>query len=247
MPYRRRYPARRGAARRRYPARRRTPARRGRGRTTGPNYITRAPPIMFPSVKNCAFTFSSDKSMLVGPSSKTLVTFRANSLFDPDEALGGLQPRYYDTLVGANSSDAPYNEYMVRSVRATIYARNISITRYMFVSLTICPSTSSPPFDLDEARERSDTIVRCIAPIGSGNGQTKLVMTRRMNTLFGVKDIQDVSELRAAYNANPALEGRIFIQGYNPDDTVNTQGVNFTTRLTYYSTLTVKNDVLNST
>lgn len=201
---------------------------------------------MFPNVKQCTFTYSVDKSLAIGPLSKTLVSFRGNSLHDPDAALGGAQPRYYDTLVGANHTDAPYNEYMVRGVRATIFARNISITRFMFVSLTICPATTTPPDDLAEARERSDTVVRCLSPIGSGSGQTKLSMTRWMTSLFGVADVKDVSELRAAYNANPTLEARVYVQGYNPDDTVNTQGINFNTRLSYFSTLSVKNDVIDS-
>jgi len=49
-----------------------------------------------------------------------VVTYRANGPYDPEYAVGGGQPRYYDTLLGADSNNAPYHQYRVRSCDASV-------------------------------------------------------------------------------------------------------------------------------
>lgn len=235
-------PARRYARRkptRKY--RRRNPS----GKSKGPAYSSRSAAQTFPNVKYCTLTYSEDLDLVPAALGTASNTFAANSLFDPNVTGVGGQPRYFDTLCGANNTPAPYHRYLVHGCKATAYIRNVSSANFIFVSLSMYVGNASAPSTLREARERSDTIVRQISPLGSGPASVKISMYRSIAKILGVKDLLDDQDAGAEYNANPAALCYATIVAYNPDGAVASRvGINM--QLTYYSMFRRLNDVLDS-
>jgi len=199
---------------------------------------------IFPPVKNVKFTYVSDKTLLAAVGDTDGDTYRVNSLFDPDAAIGGLQPRYYDTLLGATGTTAPYQRYTVLAAKVESWVRNLS-ANFMYVSLTMCNNQITPPSTIVEARERQDTILRLVPPLGSGSPTGKLMMYRRIKDMFGVADVKDNADLKAYYNASPVQSAVAVIIAYNMDGTVSNR-MNHNTRITFYSQLSIVNDVADS-
>lgn len=136
--------------------------------------------------------------------------FRMNSLYDPDFTLTGGQPRYYDTLCGADGSTAPYLMYRVHSYNVVVYVNTTSAIPTA-VSFTIHSSDISPPASLQEAYERvNDTkIVRLGALTGSDTLKV-LKISGRVKDILGCKDLADISGTGVNYNANPASPNLIY-------------------------------------
>lgn len=221
------------------------PVQRRRGRSTrGSNYSTGPAHQIFPPIKNIVFTFSDDQSLLPSAGSYSAYQYRANSLNDPDLSGIGRRPRYRDTFLGANNTAAPYQTYLVNACKAEAYLRSEAGV-HMMVAMTLHDNANTAPVSLSEARERPDTVMRTLAPIGAGGSMQKITMFRTMKSIFGVKDTLDDDRLRANYNAQPGRQAYVTLTVFNPDASISAR-VAWNMKLTYYSKLMVKNDVADS-
>lgn len=233
-----RYASKSGYRRKRWPVRR-------SGKGEGGNYASHNARTLFPMSKHVVFNYFQEIGMTAATSSYSAHVFRANSLYDPDLTATGHQPRYYDTLCGADGTSAPYQSYVVKGCKSELFIRSTSTDSWLVVSMTICRDDVTGPVTLNEARERTDTVTRNIPPLGTGSASGKLSMYRSMKNIFGVKDIEDYGAARAGYNANPTSVVRIYITVYNPDSGAS-ESCDVGMKLTYYSKLFTRNDVQTS-
>lgn len=218
--------------------------KRTKAKGKGSGYSVTAAEKVFPTTKSVAFTYVQELDMLAGAGASVTDSFRSNSLYDPYAGGIGSQPRYYDTLVGANNTTAPYHQYAVAGVKAEAFMRNTS-ANHMFVAITMASATTSAPTSLAEARERPDTVVRVSGPLGSANTIAKLSMYRSNGKILGYKDLMDTADMKAVYNSNPGFDGRVYITAFNPDGATSSR-VKVSVKLTYYSRLFISNDVADS-
>ncbi len=208
------------------------------------DYSTKAALTIFPDIKNVVFTYGEENIFASPAGGVAVQVFRANSLFDPNFTGVGNQPRYFDTLCGATAGTAPYHNYAVHACKIDCYIRNRS-NSHLIAAVSVSTASTLPPATIQEARERSDTIVRTVAPLGSGGPFAKLVMYAKMSKILGMKDIMDNAGAKADYNANAVDEVKYSISVFNPDSGI-TEGSTVSTRLTFYAKLFELNDVADS-
>lgn len=113
MPPKKNYSRRRPYAKRTRKAGRRSSKYGRRGRIARvPRGIASTP---FPSQMYKVLTYTDDTFLLSTPAIDTCgyAEYRGNSLFDPDLTGVGNQPRFFDTLCGAQGTAAPYRSFNV--------------------------------------------------------------------------------------------------------------------------------------
>lgn len=134
--------------------------------------------------------------------------YSLNSLFDTDVTGVGHQPRYYDTLCGADGGSAPYGSYRV--ITATVSVRfmnnNASTNSIGYVGmrprLPTATLTSSVAYP-NELPHVSYTMLN----VSTGMSNYKVMKrTFKMSTIIGCKDIKDNEDSSAAYNASPVQQ-----------------------------------------
>lgn len=220
----------------------RTSIRSRRFKTSGRKVVTkgRGP---FPKVYYTKLTYSI--SQLISGIGLNGANFRLNSLFDPVSAVGGGQPRYFDTLCGASGGTAPYNRYTVFGCKVSAKVFTTGPNQAL-VGCTAIPIGSSPPSSAEEAIERAGE-TRYVSLSGSTGGSSNKTFSKfyRIKDLDGVKDVKDVSGLSANYNANPIRDIQCSVWAQNPDGATTT-AVTAMITLTYYVMFAAKNDVLDS-
>ena len=102
------------------------------------------------------------------------------------------------------------------------------------------------PATIDEARMRSDTIVRVVPPIASGASSiAKLTMARDIGKLLGIKDLMDNPDAKSDWNTNPLAQANMTVTVFNPYS-VATELFAINLEIQYDSRLFVKNDVADS-
>lgn len=152
-------------------------------------------------------TLSGDGTGIVPP----VYTISANSLFDPDYSGSGHSPRYYDTLVGASSSNAPYGKYNVVNAKLRVEFVNSGSAA---AALSDCgvfvrPATVST---LDTSWEMYESPNAVALPLGSGysdNGIRTLAVeidSKLMAKLQNSKDLLDDVDNMGVYNGDPGME-----------------------------------------
>lgn len=129
-----------------------------------------------------------------------------NSLRDPFQSFGAEQPRWFDTLMGADNGTAPYGRYLVHGakVSVTFYPVNVaSSTGYWRAGL--CPriGNSTAPSSISELMVRGGAVNKTLTNYYSQTARTitKYVSVKKW---WNRKDIKDNSgAFGAAYNADP--------------------------------------------
>lgn len=138
-------------------------------------------------------------------------TYRLNSLYDPDFTGAGAQPRFYDTLCGANDTAAPYNSYRVHGARVKVNFLNanssgnstgiVAIRARNASSTALSPSV--PSGIVQAVGEVPYTSWRWITSSGSDGCRRTFSKYFPIKPFYSVKDIRDHVELSAAYNTSP--------------------------------------------
>jgi len=176
-----------------------------------------------------------------------VLQYRANGPFDPRVAVGGIQPRYYDSLLGDNGSTAPYRNYRVHAckIKVTIFQVNTAVGAG-FVNYAIIPARSgiTAPGTLDEMAERPYSRQISIAPSPSWKPQT-IKHFCKIKTHLGHKDLTDVDASGALFNALPTEQVYWNLCLASIDNTT-AAGIRVQVQLKYYVQLYSLADVADS-
>jgi len=201
----------------------------------------------FPREMMTQFTYADNITITSTVGAVYNYLYSTNSLYDPNVTGTGDQPRFFDTLVGANSSSAPYQSYRVLSSKITIEAIDLtdSINARGFVGVGVFPSTVTGPSSLAELRARKDFITKYMGIYTGGKELCTVTRYQDNKTLFGIKDMKDDEETAALYNAPPTKGGRWCIS-YVPFNETSTAIIHVLVKITYYCQLFNRNDVSNS-
>ena len=206
----------------------------------------------FPKKMNCVFRWSEGGNGLVlqatsptTPSNATL-SVRANSLQDPGDSIFSKQPRFLDTLCGANGTNAVYSRYFVKAFAIDVQAYITTATNFCGnMSITLRSQDSSPPGTLDECYTRYDTKVVSINPPGSGDKMAKISHYGTVKDIFAVGNVSSQDQFKSLYSTNPVKAVWADIAFWNSDNTQNVQ-MYYQVTLRQYSTLYSLNDVIYS-
>ena len=98
-------------------------------------------------------------------------TFAMNGLYDPNLTGTGSQPRYFDTLCGANTTAAPYRAYVVKAARMKVmaYAQGPDSAGIpSVVAISGIAGTSTGPSTVTEQMQRNDTNYRLLSYYAGG-------------------------------------------------------------------------------
>jgi len=168
------------------------------------------------------------------------VLYRLNSVYDPQHAVGGAQPYYYDALFGGNGGAAPYNKYRVLRSRVDVlfFNDNSATTSNMMVGCSVALNLNATNGTVAASQlmmQRPNTRIVPLPPIvdQSTPGFTFWVDNKQ---LLGRKDMKDADDQIANYDANPlGDEPRLGLFCF-PIDTASVATVEIWYRLhiTYY-------------
>lgn len=203
----------------------------------------------FPQILKTQFTFSENITLVATLGISQNYTYNANSLFDPNAVLGGTnQPRFYDTLCGANNTGAPYHDYCVYKSKMSIVvmsSTNDTNTARACIGIGTFVTGTSGASSLAELMERRDYSKKFLGMSLAGHDMVKLSRSANMAAINGIKDLQDDPGSKAEYNASPS---NIVFFNINciPVDEATTVTYRCIVRITYYCYLYARNDVSNS-
>jgi hypothetical protein len=169
--------------------------------------------VVFPNKLRKTFTTSGNTTLTgdgVGIAPQ-IYTVSANSLFDPDYSGAGHSPRYYDTLVGAASSNAPYGKYNVVSARLRVEFVNSGSAAAALADVGIFarPATVSTLDTSWEMYESPNAVAMALGSGYSDNGIRSLCveLDQKLMTKFqNSKDILDDVDNMGVYNGDPGME-----------------------------------------
>lgn len=162
-------------------------------------------------------------------------TYRINSLFDPNATGVGSQPRWFDSLCGADDSGSPYHTYLVYGARVTVTIVGADSTPTNWC-VGFRQDTAAAPSSVQEACELRSYHNLQVGYYQSGKAYVRKTFFMPLHTLFGcskqaIRDGQGIYD--AVYNGNPARVGYVDIIGeLGTSAGGNTLFV--TTRIDYY-------------
>lgn len=173
----------------------------------------------FPKRLFTTFTYTEETSLnALDATGASVLNYRLNSLFDPKFAVGGIQPRYFDTLCNADNTCAPYRNYIVYAAKltATFNAYTVDSKEFGYVGLHVRNSTSDGPVSKtwDNISQIPDTKMKAISAQNNGSSKNTRTISvfRRMKGYVANKDLRDNENMAAQYDASPAttVMGDIF-------------------------------------
>lgn len=199
----------------------------------------------FPPKMNTVMTYSETNILTSTLGVNANYTVRMNGPYDPNQTGTGGQPRYWDTLLGAQNTNAPYGRYCVRSAQiecwfALTTPAASSGTGQALVYLFPKGSGQTDPTTYKELMERAEAVSTLITNQGQlGKLRLNTKVTDWTDLKFG-----DV-ELWGNYNTTPTTQ-TYFTFGITPLDAATsvTASVNWT--ITYNMQLAQYNDVVDS-
>lgn len=162
------------------------------------------PPNMFTVI---SYTETTNLNQTLG-GVPAVLQYRMNGAYDPQVAVGGKQPRYYDALLGPDGGTAPYRNYRVHAseIKVTVFNSNTAIgSGSTIVAVLPARSIVTNPTTIDEMAERPYCRQRAIGPVPSWKPPVIKHYTKSKYHL-GVKDLIDVPATAAAYNSVPSEE-----------------------------------------
>lgn len=233
--------------RKRRPARRKRTFRK-RKRSFRKKRFVRSNRLAFPRTATTVFRYTSSVNHASGATGTSSdQAYRLIGLYDPNFTGTGIQPRYFDTLLGPNNGAAPYHKYRVYKTVITVTLSNQSSSLYAHAFGTLyINGITGVPASWSEATERVwDTRTTTMSPIGQSTCVRKLRFTFYPKMLYAGQNTNG-ADFSGNYGADPVeeplLNVRIFYQG-----TATRPAVHQDTQIDYYTMLYTPNDVANST
>lgn len=238
--------------RRRY-GRRTTRTRRFYSRRSGRGGYSRRPPhlgigkALFPNRLHCKLFYNFNSSILSTNGGLGIHTFNLNSLFRPEVTTGGTsQPRFFDTLFGANGFAYPYQGYRVYGAKVNVrFYSDASSTSKLSIGARDDNITSAPG-TIMECDERSMYSTKIL---GSNAGGPSVIYMNRyydMSKLAGVsrRQYMDDDDYRGTYGTNPAE--RMVLDIMNCGVNGQTRTIYYDLRIVFYTVCLYGNDVADS-
>lgn len=179
-------------------------------------------------------------------STYTSQQFRLNSLFDPEVAIGGGQPRYFDTFCGGNDTSAPYYRYHVFAAKVIVKFWNNSDTSGLIACGWWPSGNSSEPTAPAEILERKSFKWDHLTALSGSAGQKTISFYVPIHVAYGFsrQRVRDDSQFNAAYNASPTQVLNCSVMWF--PDVVAEKTVNFSIKIIYYAKFSTLNDISNS-
>lgn len=169
----------------------------------------------FPVVLNTQLLYGDNISLTHTLGSIGITTYRLNSLYDVDLTSTGHQPRYYDTLCGADLSSAPYQQYLVKGARYSVkfVNTNSSGASIGYVACRVRNGNSDALTTADyQAMQEMPMTQWKIIQTHDGAGNVQVLSGRvSMAKVIGVKDILDYEGVRLPYNSNPQTGDGVYL------------------------------------
>ena len=175
-------------------------------------------------------------------------TFAMNGLYDPNLTGTGSQPRYFDTLCGANTTAAPYRAYVVKAARMKVmaYAQGPDSAGIpSVVAISGIAGTSTGPSTVTEQMQRNDTNYGLLSYYAGGKPIATVYRTCEVAPTLGVKDIEDANGTNAAYSANPTNLAH-FVVTVAPLNQSTAPVINLNVEIRYWVKFYSLNDVVDS-
>jgi len=137
------------------------------------------------------------------------VQYRLNNIYDPQQAVGGTQPYYYDTLFGANGTSAPYRNWRVIKSKIDIlwYNDNSSSNASMMCGASVgldLNSTAQTVAASNLAMQRPNTKIIPVLPNASSGAVAGMTIYVDHKQLLGVTNMKDADDQIGYYNAGQA-------------------------------------------
>lgn len=196
----------------------------------------------FPAMLKCKMRYTDIATLTSVSGSFATRVYRINSPYDPDKTGAGHQPRYYDTLLGASASTAPYNKYAIYKAKILVRASS-GTTSTSTGTVAVMPYVVGIPTTMDEMLESPGTSSRVINTLGAGD--------RCVAALGNYVDIAKFLNIDpsgednlGAYNGNPNVAPEWLVAF--ADDLGNSSAVKIRVTITYYAMLTHLNQVAES-
>lgn len=155
--------------------------------------------------------------------------FSANSLFDPDRTGVGHQPMGYDQLM------VLYKHYCVHSAKINISIYNSDDTQHQYCGIALMP-TATPLTSMSEYVEQGDGCYTLCHPLSDGPAQS-LSWYFNARRFFGVKDPDDVEDLKGLVSSSPADEAFFHIWA-QPSASSDTNSIIIGVCIDYWARLT---------
>lgn len=160
------------------------------------------------------------------------VTYNANSMYDPEAALGGGQPMGFDQYCGMAG---PFNRYKVLASKIKVFIHNLN-DNARALRCSILPTLNATSTQFDFAVLSSLPMCRQFVLENQNDTRNKISCYASTKKMWAVKDVDDV-HFAAAYNANPnnMWYWQVIIDGSTQQ---LDQTVKFDVEIIYYCQLT---------
>lgn len=203
----------------------------------------------FPEVMYTEFTYGENLSINVVAGAVKNYYFCANGLYDPDiTGITAPQPRYLDTLLGSNNSNAPYNSYVVYASKCTIQYIPIgtdSLSMRALVGLGCFNSIVTGPSSLSEMNIRADYKKKYMGYWYADNSAPTISRYEHIAPILGASKLDDKTGAQANYNANPSNQAYWGVS-IVPIDETSSYTYRILVKIKYYVKLYARNDVSDS-
>jgi hypothetical protein len=161
----------------------------------------------FPPQLRTTLTFAQSTTESISASGFFKVrSFRINGPYDPDLTGVGGQPKYYDTLLGADGTKIPYSSYCVLNAKISVrvLALQEDVASLAEVVIYAHDDSRNQITASEVFREMPNAIVRTVGIPSSTRGLVEFAMDVDVASLSGIRDLLDSSDMRSLYSTIPS-------------------------------------------
>lgn len=141
------------------------------------------------------------------------VAYSPSSLYDPEVAIGGHQPMYYDQLLTATG---PYTKFLVTGARFRIYLSNYSVAATPVSVVCYVSPNSTSPASVTQAMEKPWALKRMLSVPTGGASNGTMVLQCASEKALGISRAHLLTDdyYAGVYNANPTVNWFIVVCVY---------------------------------